>query len=127
MSILIVDDEIDIRDSLRDILNMAGYDVITASNGKEAINYISEHDDISLMLVDMSMPEMTGEELLFTLEGMNKRPPTLVITALAPWKMIRLVEYGIGYIRKPINDKLLLGTIKTLIGKEGKSELEGSC
>jgi DNA-binding response OmpR family regulator len=126
MYILVVDDEKDVRNSLRDVLNMAGYDVITASGGREAMEFIDK-EDIGVMLVDLSMPEMSGEDLLLSLEHLNKRPPALVITAMAPWKTLKLIDYGVGYIRKPINNELLLGAIKTLIRKEGNGELKGSC
>ena len=117
MPILIVDDEKDVRESLREVLIMAGYDVATASSGKEAIEFM-DTQDVSMMLVDFSMPEMTGEDLLMHLESKRKRPPALVITALAPWLMTGLLEAGIGYMRKPINSVLLLSTIKRLLSNE---------
>ena len=52
------------------------------------------------------------------LDSKRKRPPALVITALAPWRMTRLMESGVGYMRKPLNSDLLLSTIKTLLSKD---------
>jgi two-component system response regulator (stage 0 sporulation protein F) len=117
MAILIVDDEKDVRESIREVLNGAGYDVVTASSGKEALEFVNTQD-VSMMLVDFSMPEMTGEDLLMHLEREQKRPPALVITALAPWRMTRLMEAGVGYMRKPLNNVLLLSTIKSMLSKE---------
>ena len=62
MWILIVDDEKDVRESLREILIMAGYDVATASSGKEALDFMITQD-LSMMLVDFSIPGMTGEDI----------------------------------------------------------------
>lgn len=117
MLILIVDDEKDVRESLRVVLNGAGYDVAAVSSGKEALEFM-EAQSVSILLVDFSMPGMTGEDLLLHLERKHRRPPALVITALAPWRMTSLVESGVGYLRKPINSTLLLTSIRGLLSKE---------
>ncbi len=133
MKIMVVDDEKDVRDSLGEILRVAGYKVITAADGREALDHLKTQR-VHMMLVDLSMPGMSGEELLLNLEKDKKRPPAMVITALAPWKLIGLVQKGIGYMRKPINASLLLTTVetlagkgKTLTGKEGGRGAEKSC
>jgi DNA-binding response OmpR family regulator len=119
MCILVVDDEENIRESLREILTMAGYSVITAASGREALQY-TDRGDISLLLVDLSMPGMSGEELLRTLRKQKQALPALVITALAPSEAMSLVsELGTGYLRKPVDRDLLIGTIKTFMTKEG--------
>lgn len=127
MSVLIVDDEADIRISLCEILRMAGYDVETVSSGKEALDYI-DRKDVNLMLVDLSMPGMSGEELIQKLWQQEQRPSILAITALAPWQTAGLLGLGIGYLRKPIDAGLLLGTVKTLMRKEGnRNESKSAC
>jgi len=126
MSILVVDDERDVRESLGDLLRVAGYDVVTASSGIEALNYLKKHK-VSMMLVDMSMPGMTGEELLMRLEHDRRRPPALVITALAPWKVVGLVKHGVGYMRKPINTSLLLNMVDNFVRKDGSHGAEKTC
>jgi DNA-binding response OmpR family regulator len=119
MCILVVDDEENIRESLREMLTMAGYSVMTAADGREALEYI-EKGDISLLLVDLSMPGMSGEELLRTLRKRKKALPALLITALAPFETSGLVsELGTGYLRKPVERDLLIGAIKTFIKAEG--------
>jgi DNA-binding response OmpR family regulator len=117
MPILIVDDEEDVRESLREVLSRAGYDVATVSSGREALDFM-ETRRVSILLVDFAMPGMTGEELLMDLERKHKRPPALVITALAPWRMTSLMEAGVGYIRKPVNGTLLLNSIRSLLSRE---------
>ena len=56
--ILVVDDDDDIRKIIRIYLINAGYEVITASNAKEALNILSE--EINLILLDIMMPDMDG-------------------------------------------------------------------
>jgi CheY-like chemotaxis protein len=126
MAILVVDDEKDVRESLGEILRGAGYKVATAASGKEALDFIHKHR-VSMMLVDMSMPGMSGEELLMRLEQDRRRPPALVITALAPWKLMGLMQQGVGYLRKPINTYLLLNVIESFMGKDGGNGSQKTC
>lgn len=64
-TILLVDDEEFIRDLGSRILEKAGYKVITAANGKEALEtYERERDEIALVLLNLMMPEMVGKECL---------------------------------------------------------------
>jgi DNA-binding response OmpR family regulator len=126
MPILIIDDEEEVRNSLKEVLSLAGYKVATASNGKEALDYVRS-TKVRMMLVDISMPVMDGEELIVALDSEKNMPPAILITAMAPWKALKLMEYGVGYLRKPINSKLLLNTIETLIGKENNNERTVTC
>jgi DNA-binding NtrC family response regulator len=80
--ILIVDDERNLRESLSEALSQAGYQVLTASDGKEAYSMIQEQE-LDLLLCDWRMPEMDGAALLNVLreEGRLVDLPALVITA----------------------------------------------
>lgn len=122
MSILLVDDELDARESLKSLLETAGYEVITAVSGDEALKYFNNgiSESISLMLVDFSMPGMTGEEFIRKAWSAEQRPPALMITALAPWRTLNLIDLGVGYIRKPINANLLLEIVEMYLRKEAR-------
>ncbi len=64
-TILLVDDDDHVRDLGVRILKRAGYDILTAVNGKEALQvYTKEHDTIALVILDLIMPEMGGKECL---------------------------------------------------------------
>ena len=62
-TILIVDDESYVLDMLRDQLSTFGYNIITASNGKKALQKAEELERIDILLTDMMMPAMNGIEL----------------------------------------------------------------
>lgn len=126
MSILVVDDEKDIRDSLSEMLKLAGYEVITAASGNEALECVKS-ENVCLMLVDLSMPGMSGEELINALWRQKQRLPVIAITALAPWQTAGLLGLGIGYIRKPVDAGLLLGAVKTLLRKEAANGYKNAC
>jgi two-component system chemotaxis response regulator CheY len=64
MPILVVDDDPDLRETMQDILEMEGWTVRLASNGKEALEVLRQFGKPCLILLDMMMPVMTGEEFL---------------------------------------------------------------
>ncbi len=123
--ILVVDDEREVRESLERVLVTAGYEVKTLASAREALSYIKDNP-VGLLLVDLSMPGMSGEDLLKQLHKEGNLPPSLVITAMAPWQTLGVIEYGIGYIRKPIDNDILFPIIESMMRKESKNE-EVSC
>ena len=76
-TILTVDDEEHVRMLLQKILEQAGYDVVTASSGKEALEKVCS-GDISLVLLDIMMPEMDGFETLKLIREESEVPVIMV-------------------------------------------------
>jgi CheY-like chemotaxis protein len=86
-TVVVVDDEIDIRTTLADILECEGYSVLQACNGLEALHVLhSLGRTPALILLDMMMPVMNGEEFLRVLRENHKVPavPVVVLTAAKP-------------------------------------------
>ena len=81
MKILVVDDEKNIRDLLEDYLVNEGYLTIACSNGEEALQYVIHHNDVDLVLLDITMPKLNGFD---TLESMRDYSdvPVIFLTAL---------------------------------------------
>lgn len=75
---LVVDDDATLRDLLRIVLEHAGHTPVTAASAKDAAPQIADAD---LVILDLMMPDVTGIELLRSLEG-TEHPPVLVLTAL---------------------------------------------
>jgi DNA-binding response OmpR family regulator len=109
--ILIVDDDADIAESVRDFLECEGYSVEVAANGRDAIALLERIDEPpSLILVDLVMPIMDGSELLAELA---RRPsmssiPVVVMSAastVAP-------PPGIAMIQKPFGIRALYDVVK---------------
>lgn len=120
MAILVVDDEKDARESLQELLSIAGYEAIGASSGEEALELLGGNN-ISLMLVDLSMPGMGGEEFIRRAMQVGCKASALAVTAIAPWQTAGLTGLGVGYLRKPYDGKVLLGTVKTLLNRGKRS------
>lgn len=110
--IIIVEDDPDIRDTLRDLLSDEGYQVHTASHGQEALELLRKPDtsEPDLLMIDLLMPVMDGFALL---EAMQRDPnlksiPTMVLSASA----VSQLPKHVGLLRKPIALDLLLSEVR---------------
>ena len=81
--ILVVEDDRDIRESLQDLLEVEGYAVTTAENGRDALEQLQRMDAPSVILLDLMMPVMSGDEFLRELrkDGALASIPVLVVSA----------------------------------------------
>jgi diguanylate cyclase (GGDEF)-like protein len=123
-TILVVDDELLLREMLKDIFTIAGYNVITAENGKEGLEKI-EQCLPDFVILDGSMPVMDGFE---TLEQIRKNPkfinlPVMMFTALSgESEQIKGLSLGADdYITKPFKTPILLTKVKNTLDRKRKS------
>ena len=82
--ILVVEDDADIRETLREVLTDHGYVVTTACNGREALDALDQITEPSAILLDLMMPVMTGPEFLEELDHRNppSHSPIVIVSAL---------------------------------------------
>lgn len=120
-TILLVDDEEFVRDLGTRILTKAGYRVLTAADGKEAIEiYEATKDKISLVLLDLTMPKMGGQECLEHLMRIDPGAKVLIATghsretasAESPLSRVR------GFVAKPYNIKEILQAIREALDSD---------
>lgn len=116
--ILIVEDDINLQETLLDIFELKGFNVSTAYNGKEAIEVI-EYEKPNLIISDVMMPEMDGFELLEYLKSNTATEliPIILLTANAMMEArLKGLEYGASdYITKPFEaQELVLKVINIL-------------
>jgi len=120
--ILIVDDEPDIREILKDRLEGYGYRVITAEDGQKALEKVDE-DGPDLTLLDVRMPGMDGIDVL---KRMKERDPDILVVMITAYGTIELAVEAMkcgayDFITKPLNPALIQATVakalerKTLI------------
>jgi len=118
--ILIIDDESDLREEIRDILTIEGYKVILAKNGNEGLDLALSHKP-DLILCDLMMPGMDGNKLLEKLRSDSNASLTqfVFLTALADKEDIRKgMELGADdYLTKPFTRDELLKTIQMRLKK----------
>jgi len=118
--VLVVDDEESVRNLLQRILTEAGYNVVTAANGQEALDKVTELN-IQAVLLDIKMPGMSGMEVLRQLAG--GRPDICVVMATAVGDVQTAVEAmklgAYDYITKPFNRDDVVLTVQRAIEKRG--------
>jgi CheY-like chemotaxis protein len=114
-NILLIEDEPDIRTILKDVLEWEGYQVYTASNGKEGMDILLEMPTPSLILLDLMMPVMNGWEFANALQTDHAYVdiPIVALSAFSdPEKKIRVK----GFIKKPVDLDLLLSLVREHCG-----------
>src|SRR2546425_778041 len=127
-TILIVDDDRELVDGLRMVLERQGYRVLQANNGQEgkAVIYNQRPD---LVILDMMMPRMGGYPVLEHFKGKPEAPPIIMITANEGSRHKAYAEYlgVIDYIRKPFAMERLLETVhKALQATDETPPAEGN-
>ncbi len=116
--ILVTDDESDLRYILTRILKRAGYDVLEAADGHEALDVFAEHrDSIDCVLLDFSMPKLNGEETQQALREIRKDLPIVMMSGFSEQEVVdRFRDSGIaGCLQKPVSADVLLDTIRNAI------------
>ena len=115
--VLVVDDDIRNIFALHSLLERHNMQVSSAHNGKDAISLIESTDDLSLVLMDIMMPEMDGYETIRRIRG-NPKFKLLPIIALTAKAMKgdreKCLEAGASdYVAKPVNTEQLLSLVRT--------------
>lgn len=98
-SVLIVDDDELIRETLCELVEMAGCSAMVAANGREALKVMTEHRPC-LVILDLLMPVMTGNELL---EMMRHEPSLAAVPVVVSTSAPDRAPPGVPIIRKPVN------------------------
>ncbi len=116
--ILVIDNEAQMRSSLKLLLNTEGYTVSVAENGKVALEMIlkaiQKNHSIDLLILDIQMPIMNGLELADTLKQRHITIPTLIITGYEDKKVLKeLFDRNCKqFLNKPFNEKALISKVK---------------
>jgi two-component system chemotaxis response regulator CheY len=124
ISVMIVDDSAVMRGFIRRVLTLAGFELsecLEASNGEEALAGLEGHL-VDVILTDINMPKMNGEELLRRLETdvRLRSVPTLVIsTDATKARILKMLSLGAqGYITKPFSPEALREELERVLGEK---------
>ncbi len=109
-SILIVEDDREIRETLKELLELEGYRTVGAGNGKEALERLPSMPTPCLILLDLMMTLMDGWEFLSEKTGDIRIAPIPVVVVSALQKT-ESPKGAVGYIRKPIDFDVLLKVV----------------
>ncbi len=122
MKILIVDDEIMIRNVIKEYLENESYTCIEAENGEQAIDFVKFNDDIDLIIMDIMMPKLDGFSACKEIKKIKDIP--IIVLSARTEEFDKLVGFDLGiddYVTKPFSPKELVARIKAVLKRENKT------
>jgi len=120
LTILVADDEKNIREGLREALALDGYEVLTAADGQEALEAVTR-GDVDLLITDLKMPRLSGEELLKSVTAQSPTLPVIILTGHGTIESaVQAMHDGAyDFLTKPVNlDRLSLLVKRALASRE---------
>ncbi|QDG53098.1 response regulator [Persicimonas caeni] len=109
--VLLIEDDNTLRESLEMLLELKGYEVIAARNGKEGLQLLEEHGEVCLIVLDWMMPVMSGRDFLDVVSEHEAfgHIPVIVVSGFAGFDKTLPVDY----LSKPIDTAALISKIRT--------------
>jgi PAS domain S-box-containing protein len=116
--VLVVDDEAFVLELTREFLERAGFEVMTALGGREALDCLRERGaDLGLVILDLAMPDLDGERVLRETSRMHPDLPVVVATGHSPEAATYEERLGAasGFVRKPYDPEALVEQVRRLL------------
>ena len=122
--VLVIDDEADVRKSVRLILSKAGYDVIEAEDGEVGVQTVKSGENpltLNAIICDLNMPKMSGMEAIPYFRSQFPSCPVIVLTGAGTVdRASTLFKQGVmEFLSKPIDKDKLLGAVKKAMSEGG--------
>ncbi|HEY9593149.1 MAG TPA: sigma-54 dependent transcriptional regulator [Spirochaetia bacterium] len=120
LTILVADDEKNIREGLKEALMLDGYEVSTAADGREALDIVNR-GEVDLLITDLKMPRLSGEELLTSVTSQFPTLPVIILTGHGTIESaVQAMHDGAyDFLTKPVNlDRLSLLVKRALATRE---------
>lgn len=116
LKILVVDDESRMRKLVHDFLAKAGYQILEAEDGAEALDIFFANNDIALVILDVMMPKLNGYEVLKEIRAYSKVPVVMLTARGEEHDELKGFELGVDeYISKPFSPKILVARVQALL------------
>ncbi|MBP5624643.1 MAG: response regulator transcription factor [Lachnospiraceae bacterium] len=120
IKILVVDDEERMRRLVKDFLAKKGYEVMEASNGREALDLFYKDNTIDLLILDVMMPVMDGWATLREIRETSKIPIIMLTAKAEEHDELLGFELGVDeYVTKPFSPKVLVARVEALLRRSG--------
>ncbi len=120
MRLLVIEDDVTLRESLAQKLSEAGFAVEQAADGKEGL-YFAEEYPIDLAIIDLGLPEMSGIDIIKKVRADGKSYPILILTARDRWedKVDGLSAGADDYVVKPFHYEEVAARVNALLRRSG--------
>jgi two-component system response regulator MprA len=127
VKILVVDDERAVRESLRRALELEGYEIELAEDGRQALERLAREDQPDAVILDVLMPGVDGLEVCRTLRNQGSRLPVLMLTARTQVEdRVEGLDAGADdYLTKPFALEELLARVRALLRRSGDDGASG--
>lgn len=124
-TILIVEDDQELLEALRDTLQLAGYNVKKAANGEQALAILDQYE-INLVISDIQMPVMDGHKLLKSIKTKHHDTPVMLMTAYGTIQQAvdAMRDGAVDYLVKPFEAEVLVNMVSQYIGIPDESSDE---
>ena len=122
-TVLVVDDEELVREVAEDILEQQGFEVLTASDGRIAVETFAGYEGkVRLVILDLTMPEMNGEEAFHAIRGIDPEVRVLLMSGYSQDRALeRLMGAGLaGFLHKPFRPRDLLVKVQEALADEAE-------
>jgi len=117
--IMVVDDEVKIAEVVKSYLEKSGYSVCVAYNGKEALEKF-EKENPSLIILDLMLPDMSGEEICKTLRKKSRVPIIMLTAKVEEENILEGLKIGADdYITKPFSPRQLVARVEAVLRRAG--------
>ena len=123
ITVLIADDEVRITELIKDFLNASGYNALVAYDGEEALKIFNEHSEISLVILDIMMPEMDGWQVCREIRKTSNKPVILLTARAEEFDQLMGFESGADdYVTKPFSPAVLVKRIEALLRRSNAAD-----
>ncbi len=118
LRMLVVDDNEEFCQNVRDVVELQGYEVLTAYDGFQALELVRQNG-LDLVLMDVKMPVMDGVATFKKIKQIAPQTPVIMVTAYAVEQLVRdaLRQGAFGFLRKPLDFELLFALIENAVSK----------
>ena len=121
LKILVVDDESRMRKLVHDFLTKAGYIILEAEDGAQALDVFWANNDIALVILDVMMPKLNGYEVLKEIRSNSKVPVVMLTARGEEHDELKGFELGVDeYISKPFSPKILVARVQALLRRHAR-------
>jgi len=116
-TVLIVDDEPPVRELERRILGLGPYQVLEAANAREAFSILQSGQHVDLLIADLDMPELTGEEMVLRIRAARPGQKVLYVSGNVDRLLDarKILGDGEAFVDKPFTPKALLEGVSLLL------------